>query len=199
MDRALAEQPATKERIYEAATRLFYERGYHGTTMRDIAAAVGIKAASLYNHYPGKQDLLYQVARRTMEDLSSGARRAMDPYTDPHDQLHALVVWHVTFHADRRFEAKVADEQLHALEPRRRRQAIKLRDAYEDLFKDVLGRGQALCRWRVPDVPVLTFAIATMCTAVGTWYREDSRLSAEEIAGIYADFVLAALEPASDA
>jgi AcrR family transcriptional regulator len=49
------------ERIREVATTLCFERGYHGTTMREIARGAGMKAASLYNHYPGKQELFHRI------------------------------------------------------------------------------------------------------------------------------------------
>jgi AcrR family transcriptional regulator len=190
---------STKERIYESAIRLFYERGYHATTMRDISAMAGIKPPSIYNHYPSKQEILHQIAEGIMADLLRGAREAISHCPDPAAELRAFIAWHVTFHAHRRFEAKIADDQLHVLEPRRKRNVLAIRDAYEDLLKDILARGQVSCHWRVADISVITFAIATMCTAVDTWYRDHSRLSAEKIARIYADFILASLESGREA
>ena len=81
---------STTERILDAATVLFSEKGYHATTMREIASAVGIKAASLYNHFPGKEDVLHRIELRlffgrsfhgqtkTPESFDSGAE-----YTSP--------------------------------------------------------------------------------------------------------------------
>lgn len=51
----------TKERILEAATRLFSERGYNGVSVRDLARAVGIKESSLYNHFPGKDAIVSEI------------------------------------------------------------------------------------------------------------------------------------------
>ena len=192
---AVRVEASTDQRILEAATTLFYEKGYHGTTMREVAAAVGLKAGSLYNHYPGKEDLLFRIAYDTMEELLEGGRAAIAPYGGPRDQLRALVIWHVTYHAERRFQARVADEQLHALEADRRDEVVRLRDAYEQLFKDVLIRGRDECAWQVPSASVITFGIGGMCTTVDTWFRDDGALSGREIADMYGDFILAALEP----
>jgi metal-dependent amidase/aminoacylase/carboxypeptidase family protein len=74
----------------------------------------------------------------------------------------------VTFHACRRFETRIAGEQLHALEPRRGRRVVAIRDEYEDMLKDILARSQATRRWRAADIPVITFAIANMCAAGDT-------------------------------
>jgi AcrR family transcriptional regulator len=189
----LSRDTSTEQRILEAATALFYEKGYHAATMREVAAAVGIKAGSLYNHFPGKEDLLFRIASGTMEELLEGGRSAIEPLHRPASRLRALVVWHVVYHAEKRFRARVADEQLHALGAERRAAVVRVRDAYTQLFKDVLDAGRDTDGWIVPSTAVVTFGIGGMCTFVDTWFREDGLLTAEEIAEIYADFVLNAL------
>ena len=51
----------TKDRIFQAAVRLFSERGYNGVSMRDLAGAVGIKESSLYNHFSGKDAIISSI------------------------------------------------------------------------------------------------------------------------------------------
>ena len=184
---------STDQRILAAATALFSEKGYHGTTMREVASEVGIKAGSLYNHFPGKEDLLFRIAYGVMEELLEGGRAVVAPHDEPADQLRALVRWHVLYHTEKRYQARVADEQLHALGAGRRSLIVQVRDAYTGLFKDILALGQAEYDWDIRDLSVVTFAIGGMCTSVDTWYREDGPLPAAEIADLYADFVLAAV------
>src|SRR5829696_5420073 len=109
---------STEGRILDVATVLFYEHGYHATTMREIAAGVGMKAGSLYNHFPSKQQVLFRIAYDTMRELLDGAHGAVgkQPDDDPAAKLRAFIEWHVRYHAERRHQAKVADDQLHALE-----------------------------------------------------------------------------------
>jgi len=183
----------TDRRILEAATELFSEKGYHGTSMREVASVVGIRAASLYNHYPGKEDLLVRIAAGVMEELLAGGRLAIGEHREPAARLRALIVWHVTYHAEQRLRARIADEQLHAISPERREAVLAVRDAYTELFKDILAEGRTRCAWRVPSISVLTFGIGGMCTFVDTWYREDGLLGPAEIAGMYADFILTGL------
>jgi AcrR family transcriptional regulator len=187
-------QLSTEERILAAATALFYEKGYHGASMREVAAEVGIKPASLYNHFPSKEDLLFRIAYGTMAELLEGGLAAIAPHASARERLRALLVWHVTYHAERRFQARVADEQLHALGGSRREEALGIRDEYTSLFKSILEEGREAHGWNVPNTSVITFGIGGMCTFVDTWFREDGPLSAAAIAEIYADFVLAALE-----
>jgi AcrR family transcriptional regulator len=183
----------TEDRILEAATTLFYERGYHGTSMREVAGAVGIKAGSLYNHFGGKEDLLVRIAQGTMEELLDGGRRVIAGHDSPRDRLRALLVWHVVYHAQHRLKARVADEQLHAISSARREDVLRARDAYTQLFRDLLGEGRDRHGWQVPSIPVVTFGIGGMCTHVDAWYREDGPLEPEAIAAIYAGFVLRGL------
>lgn len=193
MPTRVSNRHGTDRRILDAATVLFSEKGYHGTSMREVAAAVGIRAASLYNHYPGKEDLLVRIASGVMEELLAGGRVAIAGHEEPGPRLRALIVWHVTYHAEQRLRARIADEQLHAISPGRREAVLAVRDAYTALFKGLLHDGRTRCGWNVQSIPVLAFGIGGMCTFVDTWYREDGPLDAGEIAEMYADFVLAGL------
>lgn len=185
----------TDDRIASVATRLFYEKGYHATTMRQIAAGLDIKAGSLYNHFASKQDLLMRISYNTTRALLEGAeKRVEEAGGDPEARLRSFVEWHVEFHARDRLAARIADEQLHALEPRNRRKVMKLRDEHEQLLRSILAEGSESSGWNLDDDAVIAFAIGTMCTQVDTWYREDGRLNPSEIGKIYADFILRALQ-----
>ena len=89
----------TEARIWGAAAKLFYDKGYHATTMRDIASEVGIKAGSLYNHFPGKQDILLRISLQTTRELHEGAVSRLEGITDVEEAIRAFLQWHVVFHA----------------------------------------------------------------------------------------------------
>jgi AcrR family transcriptional regulator len=63
---------ANKEKILRVSIELFSEKGYEGVTLREIAARVGIKAASIYNHFRNKEDILEQIASFFSERMQSG-------------------------------------------------------------------------------------------------------------------------------
>ncbi|WP_228000450.1 TetR/AcrR family transcriptional regulator [Nocardia australiensis] len=60
----------SRERVLDAAARLFAAHGFHGASMRDIAEQVGMRAASLYNHFPGKDDMLVAIGDRYFAELA---------------------------------------------------------------------------------------------------------------------------------
>ncbi|MCF1464582.1 TetR/AcrR family transcriptional regulator [Agrobacterium vitis] len=73
----------SREKILETATRLAQAHGYGGLNIRDLAAAVGIKAASIYYHFPGKAELAAAVAHRYWEYSVSALEEIWDTYPEP--------------------------------------------------------------------------------------------------------------------
>ena len=184
----------TEARIRRTATELFYERGYHATSMRDIAARVGIKAGSMYNHFPGKQELLLRISMEATRELYEGAIRTLEGIDDVEEALRAYIRWHVAFHATDRLSCRVADTELRALTPEARRAVVEVRDAHEELCVDLLRRGARERGWKVANERVVAIAILTLCTEVDAWFREDGPLTAGEVGDIYADLVVNGLE-----
>src|SRR5258708_22013251 len=91
------------EEVYRAALRLFREKGYHATSMQDIAAAVGLYKGSLYHYIGGKEDLLIQVFERAMASLLAEVERIVgDASLSPRTQLRLVVQAHVAAVADNR-------------------------------------------------------------------------------------------------
>src|SRR5215831_7026155 len=84
------------EEVYAAALRLFTEKGYHATSMQDIAAAVGLYKGSLYHYIGGKEDLLVQVFERAMDGLLAEVERIVaDSSFKPSAQLRLVIRAHV--------------------------------------------------------------------------------------------------------
>jgi AcrR family transcriptional regulator len=182
----------TERGIYEAAVRLISERGYHGTSQRAIADAVGLQMSSLYHHFPSKQDLLVDIMVRSMRDLMSVVEKAVAQVQSagPEQRLRGAIQGHILFHADRRQEAFILDSELRALEPPGRELVIKLRDQYEQIFADILQQGMAEGVFRIPDCRIAVFMLMAMCTGVAIWYRPGGRLPLETVADIYTDLFL---------
>lgn len=92
---AESSQMIARERVLEAAERLFGERGYSSVTLRDIGQAVGIKHASLYYHFPrGKEELFVEVTARRMQQYREGLEKAIAGARNGwHDRLEAAANW----------------------------------------------------------------------------------------------------------
>jgi AcrR family transcriptional regulator len=179
---------STRVQILDAVISLFAKTGYFGTSMRAIAAEVGIGLSSLYNHYPSKQDILFEIMQQTMLELEDDVSKAIEsvPADDPSAALRALVKAHVMFHGSHRQEALISDSELPALEPANRALIVELRDRYDARLREILRAGQAAGVFSLRNINAASFAIMSMCNGVAQWYKTSGTLSLEEIAEEYA-------------
>jgi TetR/AcrR family transcriptional regulator, cholesterol catabolism regulator len=81
--------------VLDAAARLFRTRGFDGTSMRDIAQAVGMQAGSLYCHFETKEALLVAVYVKGVRQISDAVQSVIDRHQDPWDRLEAACVAHL--------------------------------------------------------------------------------------------------------
>jgi len=173
-----------------AALTLFAERGYHGTSMKDIAAAVGIRAPSLYNHVGAKQELLVEIIERTLVDLQRLHEAAVGSTRDVAEALRRAVEAHVRYHARHPREVRVGNRDLSALEPVHRERIVGLRRSYARSWQALLQRGVDEGRFDLPDARLASYALLEMGIGVATWFRPDGPLSEDVVAYHYGDMAL---------
>src|SRR5579864_8578630 len=106
----------THRRLLEVALLTFGERGFHGVSVRELAAAAGIQPSSMYAHLASKEALLMELVMLGHEEHRDRLRAARDLSAgDPMERIRALVRTHVGFHAEYPLLARVANRELHAL------------------------------------------------------------------------------------
>src|SRR6266566_1413785 len=187
---ATAPERAASARILRAATALFRARGYHGSSMRTLARGLRMEPASLYYHFPSKQDILFAILDRTLD----GLRHAVTAADDDRARLLAAVRFHVLFHVRRRQEAFLSHSELRSLTPANLRRVLAKRDEYEHVVRGLLAAGVRAGGFQVADVKLTAMAILTMCTGVATWFSEGGRLAPESIADRYVEMILRSVD-----
>jgi AcrR family transcriptional regulator len=185
-----------KERILGAAVAEFASRGYGATSMRDIAALVPCSPANIYNFFPSKEELLLAVLRSTAERLRADVLGALETAgsAPPATRLAAAVAAHVRFHCTRSDESYIAAAEIRSLSPADRAIYVGQRDEYEALFVALVAAGVDDRSFATPHPREATRAILAMATAVATWFRPDQTLTSDDVAAIYADLALAAVQ-----
>lgn len=177
-----------------AASELMAARGYHGTSMRDVAKAVGIQMASLYYYHASKQELLVHLMRTTLEDLRRSVEEAMEAAgPDPVDQLDAGLRAHIAFHVRRRDDVIITDSELRALEDENRPMILDLRDQYQNLVRGAIERGVERGELEGGRIGIVTTGVMTMCTDVALWYDPNGPLSVDGVADEILRFVMRGL------
>ena len=183
------------EEVYSAALRLFRQKGYHATSMQDIAAAVGLYKGSLYHYIGSKEDLLVQVFERAMGGVLGDVERIVaDGSLGPTAQLRMVVEAHVQAVAENLDALTVYLHEFRALAGESLVRVRAQRERYRELVSAIVERGVGLGEFATPDVGIAALGLLGMCNWVAQWYRPGGRLSAREIGGYFADLVLDGLK-----
>jgi len=192
---ALPSRPAadgTRRRILLAGLGLFAEHGFHGTSIRDIAAGADVQSASLYAHFASKEAILAELVLAGHEEHHARLVTALlDSGTDPRDRLAALVRAHVQAHTDYPMLAVVANNEMHALSPAAAASAVAVRRRSEALLLEVLAMGQQQGVFDVVHLEATAAAIGGMGIRVANWYpAPDAGLNASQLADVHASLAL---------
>lgn len=181
----------TPERIREAAIRLFADRGFHGTGIRDIATAANTTLSSLYHHFGSKDDLLVELMLSSTTPLVRATERLIAVRDDPVERLVLIVEQHVWAHGIDRLATLVTDAELRSLTDERREKVLGVRDGYERQWRTVIEDGAASGLFEVDQPKITTMGLMEMCTGVSHWYRPGGELTLENVCHIHADNALA--------
>jgi AcrR family transcriptional regulator len=186
------------EEVYEAALRLFREKGYHATSMQDIAGVVGLYKGSLYHYIGSKEDLLVQVFERAMGSLLDEVERiAANTAAGPTAQLRAIICAHAQAVAANLDALTVYLHEWRALGGESLARVRAQRERYVELVNTVVERGFAVGEFRFADARIATLGVLGMCNWLCQWYQPGGRLSPSEIGERFADLVLDGLRATS--
>lgn len=182
----------TRARILYAGLDLFAVRGYHATSIRDIAGAAGIRSASLYTHFVSKEAILAALVLLGHEVHHRALMTALiECGTDARDQLAALVRAHVTMHCRYPRLAIVTTNEGKHLDATAAAPAAALRAASQNLAVDVIDRGIAQGVFRLVDREITQAAIGSLGISASLWFpaRAD-HMSPERVGEVYAELAL---------
>lgn len=127
-----------RQQILSTAADLFAARGFHGVSMGDIGAAVGVSGPALYKHFAGKEDILGQCLLQASDQLLEGARELLSDAAAHDAALRALIARHADFALDNPALIVVQEREWGALGTEARAQVRKHQLAYIDVWTDAL-------------------------------------------------------------
>jgi len=174
------------------ARRLFWEKGYSTTSMRDIAGAYGCKPANIYNFFTNKEQILYEVLLEEMEQIINPIKHLEeDDSTNPIEQLRLIIESHVKITLSYRRSARLLfDVALGSLSVSNRKKIIDLRDNYDRIIRKVIRRGKDTGCFPEIDEKLAGFIIASMITRTRIWFHPKGELSVSEVADFIFKFAL---------
>lgn len=175
---------ARLEGLLSAAAGVIARKGYHATTMRDLARASGMSLAGMYHYVTGKEEILYLIQRHFFDRVLAGARRALASAPDPEGALRAFVQHHVGVFAAHMSEMKVLSHEAESLTGERHAEVRSLKRRYVELLAETMAAAGAA------DPRTAAYALFGMMNWIYTWYRPEGRLSADQLADAFVRMAL---------
>ncbi|QQE76875.1 TetR/AcrR family transcriptional regulator [Alicyclobacillus sp. SO9] len=178
-----------KEELFQVAGRLFSQKGYHGTTIREIASAHGILSGSLYAHISSKEDLLFYLVDDGAETFLSALKPILRQEGDALTKIRDGLAAHIRVVTTQMDIAKVFLHDWTALREERRKLIQEKRDVYENLWSTLLNEGIEQMRIATEDAKYLRILLLSAGNWVYEWYSPEGELSPEEIADKFIQIV----------
>jgi len=180
-----------REEILHAALRAFRSKGYHATTLDDIADSLGVRKTALYHYFPDKETILYECHRESLGEIKRLLKEAQELDTAT-ERLEHVIREHVRVMTDTLEGSPLAFE-VPALSGRRQAQVISARDKYEQELRRIIDDGIKSKEFRSVDSKLAAFAILGAINWIARWYQPEGPLQGAELGSEFADYLLGGL------
>ena len=183
-----------REQIQDVASRLFSERGYHATSMRELAGELGMQGGSLYAHISGKEDLLVQIVNRASQQFDEAlfSLRGQDMPAD--EKLREAMHRHIMVVANNMDSATVFFHEWKHLSPEAYARVTGWRDSIDHFYRELVTEGMHSGVFR-PDLDVKMTSLLILSTVnwTYTWFRPEGTLTPRNVADGFAEMILSGL------
>ncbi len=170
-----------KERLLQAAARVFAAHGFAGTSMRELARASGMSLAGLYYYCEGKDDLLYQIQKDCFEKVTEGAWGVVRGASGAEEKLAAFIRHHVQFFVEHMSEMKVLSHEAESLSGEMLKEINRLKRGYADLLLELLGGLDGTGAEGRGRRQIAAYTLFGMMNWIYTWYHPGGSASVDEL------------------
>ena len=179
-----------RERILEEAVKLFYERGFTGTTLDDIAAELGVTKPFIYTHFRSKVELLAALCKPTIEKSLAAVEDAAALAGTPIDRLHRAVVDFTRVVLSRQPNIAIYFREEKNLAPEALAEINALRRKFDHVLTRLLQEGIDAGDFELEDAGLASLAIGGMISWAYTWHRPAGRLKLDDLCANMASMAL---------
>lgn len=176
--------------IEREALNLFHAKGFHATSIREIASAAGIVPATLFYHFAVKEDILLRIMHRSIDSTIERVEAARATGVDSTTRLAAVVDALVHAHTALQMQSLVNNTELRSLRPEAAREVVAKRSALARIVERIVEEGCECGVFHVERPKEAANAIVTMVTSIATWYRPQKSRRPEQISAAYVTYSL---------
>ncbi|HMQ82225.1 MAG TPA: TetR/AcrR family transcriptional regulator [Saprospiraceae bacterium] len=187
------DKKSKRQFIQETAAMLFREKGFAATSMRDLAKAVDLQASSLYNHFPSKQEILWEICRENATRFLDGMKAIQEQYQHPAKKVEALIRLHIQIAtSDATSVTSFNDEWRHLTEPHLSN-FRQMRKDYQDRFRAIIEEGIASGEFRPIHPMVALLTLLSSVRWIYDWYQTNKKLTTNDLETQLSELVLKGL------
>lgn len=179
-----------RELILDEAAKLFKERGFGATGMRDIAEKVGMEAASMYNHIRSKDEILEIICFKISEIYTTELSAIVHQDLSFQDKMKRIIRVHLDLMIHDAAAVSVANNDWKYLRDDKKQDYKNARKAYEKSFATVLEEGMKAGEFRTINVSVALFTILSSLRWIELWYKPTRNISPQELEEELANLLL---------
>jgi AcrR family transcriptional regulator len=171
------------EFILHTASRIFAEKGYHPTTMRDISRATGVSLAGLYHYFESKEELLFLIQDNCFGRVLERLEERLQQSKNADDKLRVFIENHIAFFAANMAEMKVLSHEGESLAGEKYQEVAIKKGDYTARVREILGELQRSrdSKQKI-DLTVATYALFGMLNWIYNWYDPKGNLKVNELA-----------------
>jgi len=181
MAKSQRKKASKKGLILHKAAAMFREKGFAATSMRDLAEAVGIEAASLYNHIRSKNEILEAICFDVANIFNTNIEMIEASNQQSIAKIEQLLRFHIRQMVENYEEVYVSDREWKHLEDPYLSNFQTQRRAYRKKFAAIIEDGMARNEIRRIDAPTAVLIILHAISGIESWHRSKARISAEEL------------------
>lgn len=172
-------EKSKKEQIYEAAARLFRDKGYQATSMRDLAKEVGLRASSLYNHFSSKSEVLREICTNNAQRFLSGMSEVESLDVSATEKLTRLIRLHIQLSLEDVTSVTAFNDEWRHLEEPHLSEFLQLRKDYENRFQAIISAGVTNGEFKPVNPLILSYTLFSALRWLYDWYKPGKKITAE--------------------
>ena len=169
-------KPTRKQEIIQMAASLFKEKGYSAVSMRDIAQAMDMKAASLYNHISGKQEILATLIIEVAEQFTAEMNRITSEIISPLQKIKKVIEIHIDITVTYSENIATLNNDWMHLEGEDLRRVVKMREEYEENFRSIIKQGISEGDIKPQHPEVILFSILSTLRTLYLWNEKRGKM-----------------------
>lgn len=184
-------KPETRlEEVLQSAANIFFAKGFHATSIEDVARDVGMLKGSLYYYIKSKDDLLFRLLLAGIEDGDAYIAKQIDPAGEPVEQLERAIRAQIDYIIQNRVPFGLFLHEFDSLSGKRQHKLISVMSRYNSRFVELVRRGQEQRKLMAGEPWLVVNGILGMCNWLYRWYDTDQISDPEQVKQVFLRMIL---------